>query len=290
MEVTLSEYAGFCDGVERAYEIVKKIANDPKVKKPIFVLGSLVHNQDVVEKIESLGIGKVNPKEKLEEIFSSADDKIGTLIITAHGMGPRIYEIAKKRGVDIIDTTCPKVTKVQRLARVFLDRLYQIVIIGEKDHKEVKGIYEWAKKKAVFVENRIDLKKIKLDISKKIAIISQTTQNKDFVEEAAEAIKKKYKEVEVVDTVCLTTQNRQEEVKKLAKGNDAIIVIGSPTSANSTRLWEIASRINKKTHFIERVEDIKKEWFAGCKRVGITAGASSPKWIIQDVVTYLKKI
>ncbi|HBO16749.1 MAG: 4-hydroxy-3-methylbut-2-enyl diphosphate reductase [Candidatus Moranbacteria bacterium GW2011_GWE2_35_2-] len=290
MEVTLSKYAGFCDGVDRAYNIVKKIADDPMIKKPIYVLGSLVHNEDVVKKIEQLGIGNIKPGERLEEIFEYADKKIGTLVITAHGMGPKIYELAKKKGVDIVDTTCPKVTKVQRLARVFFDRLYQIVIVGEKDHKEVKGIYEWAKKKAVFVENILDLKKLRLDVSKKVAIISQTTQSQDFVKKVSDFIRGKYSDVELVDTICLATQNRQNEVKELAKRNDAVIIIGSPESANSNRLWEISKKINSRSYFIQRKYDIKKEWFDNCQKIGVTAGASSPKWIIEDVMVYLKSL
>lgn len=298
MEVTLSKYAGFCDGVERAYNIVKKIADDPLVKKPIFVLGSLVHNEDVVKRIEQLGIGNIKPKEKLEDIFdeksaiggSASGGKIGTLVITAHGMGPKIYELAKKKGVDIVDTTCPKVTRVQRLARVFFDRLYQIVIVGEKDHKEVKGIYEWAKKKAIFVENILDLKKLRLDVSKKVAIISQTTQNQDFVKKVSDFIRGKYKDVELVDTICLATQNRQNEVKELAKRNDTVIIIGSPESANSTRLWEISKQINPKSHFVQNKNEIKKEWFVDCRKVGVTAGASSPDWVIEDVMNFLKSL
>lgn len=298
MEVTLSKYAGFCDGVERAYNIVKKIADDPLVKKPIFVLGSLVHNEDVVKKIQELGIGNIKPKESLEEIFdeksasggSAAGGKIGTLVITAHGMGPKIYELAKKNGVDIVDTTCPKVTRVQRLARVFFDRLYQIVIVGEKDHKEVKGIYEWAKKKAIFVENILDLKKLRLDVSKKVAIISQTTQNQDFVKKVSDFIRGKYKDVELVDTICLATQNRQNEVKELAKRNDIVVIIGSPESANSTRLWEISKQINPKSHFVQNKNEIKKEWFVDCRKVGVTAGASSPDWVIEDVMNFLKSL
>jgi 4-hydroxy-3-methylbut-2-enyl diphosphate reductase len=298
MEITLSKYAGFCDGVERAYNIVKKIANDPLVKKPIFVLGSLVHNEDVVKRIEQLGIGNIKPKEKLEDIFdeksarggSASGGKIGTLVITAHGMGPKIYELAKKKGVDIIDTTCPKVTKVQRLARIFFDRLYQVVIVGEKNHKEVRGIYEWARKKAVFVENTLDLKNLRLDISKKIAIISQTTQNQDFVKKVSDFISSRYKDVELVDTICLATQNRQDEVKNLAYSNDAVVVIGSPDSANSTRLWEIAKQINPNSYFVQRRGDIRKDWFEGCQRIGVTAGASSPEWIIGDVMDCLKNI
>lgn len=289
MKVTLSKYAGFCDGVERAYEIVKEIAKKPEIKRPIFVLGSLVHNKDVVDSIEKMGIKKIEFDGRVEEIAKKIDNKIGTLVITAHGIGPRIFEIAKKKGVDIVDTTCPKVIKVQRLAQVFFGRDHQVVIIGESKHKEVQGIHRWARKKSVIVSSDDDIDNLKLDSARPITVISQTTQNRDWVEEIAKKIKKKYPQADILDTVCSTTRNRQAEAKELAKNNDLVLVIGSPTSSNSNRLWEIAKEINEKTYFIERLEDVKREWLENCRRIGITAGASSPRWVIKDVVDYLEK-
>ncbi len=148
MKITLSKYAGFCDGVDRAYNIVKKMAQDSRVKKPIIVLGSLVHNDDVVQNIEKLGVKKIDFKGKIDEIIDKIDDKIGTLIVTAHGIGPKIFEIAKQKGVDIVDTTCPKVIKAQRLAETFWKRSRQIIIIGKKKHKETMGIFRWTRKQA----------------------------------------------------------------------------------------------------------------------------------------------
>lgn len=290
MKVTLSKYAGFCDGVERAYEIVKEIAKKPNVRKPIFVLGSLVHNKDVVDSIEKLGVKKIEFDGRVEEIAKKINDKIGTLVITAHGIGPKIFEIAKKKGVDVVDTTCPKVIKVQRLAQVFFGRNHQVVIIGEKEHKEVQGIHRWAKKKSIIVSNDEDINTLELDSKIPITVISQTTQNRDWVEAIAKKIKNRYPQAEILDTVCSTTRDRQTEAKELAKNNDLVLVIGSPTSSNSNRLWEIAKEINEKTYFIERLEDIKKEWLENCKNIGITAGASSPRWVIRDVVDYLEKV
>lgn len=290
MQITLSRYAGFCDGVRRAYDIVKKISRDPKVKKPIFVLGSLVHNQDVVNEIEKMGIKKIDFHGKFGEIFNGKNGKIGTLIITAHGMGPEIYKLAEKHGVNIVDATCPRVIKVQMLAKAFINRSCQIVVLGDKDHKEVKGISEWADKKTFFVDNEGELRKLKLDPGRKIAVVSQTTQDVDFTKRAADFFRKNYDQVEIADTICLATQNRQEEVKKMAKDNKVIIIIGSPDSANSTRLWEIARQNNSRSYFIERVRDIDEEWFVNCDKVGVTAGASTPDWIIEEVVGYLKKV
>lgn len=288
MNVTLSKYAGFCDGVEGAYAKVKEINDNPMVKKPIFVLGSLVHNNDVIANIEKMGIKKIDFNGSISEIADKINDRIGTLVITAHGIGPKIFEIAKQKGIDIVDTTCPKVIKAQRLARVFLNRDYQIIIIGEKKHKEVQGIYRWAVKKANIVSSFEDVDNLNLADDKKIVVISQTTQNKDFVDGIVEKIIVKYPEAEIFDTVCLTTKNRQEEVAQLARDNEIVFVVGSQESSNSNRLWEIAKDINKKTYFIERLADIKKEWLEGINRIGITGGASSPKWIIGEVVEYLE--
>ncbi|HAS00127.1 MAG: Hydroxymethylbutenyl pyrophosphate reductase [Candidatus Moranbacteria bacterium GW2011_GWC2_37_73] len=288
MEITLSQYAGFCEGVERAYDIVEKIAKDPKVKRPIFVLGSLVHNEDVVEKIEKMGIQKVHVEGPLEDFFEKIKNEVGTLVITAHGIGPQIYELAKKYEVDLVDTTCPRVVKVQRLAKAFFDRDVQVVIIGEKNHKEVKGIFEWANKKAIFIETDEDLCGFDVDPAKKIAVISQTTQDQEFVDRAAAQISQKYPKAEVVDSICLTTHHRQTEIKQLAQENDVVIVIGSPESANSKRLWEIAKRVNESSYFVQRASEIENKWFANCKKVAVTAGASTPKWIIDDVIAKLE--
>lgn len=290
MEITLSAYAGFCEGVERAYNIVEKIANDPTVKRPIFVLGSLVHNDDVVEKIEKMGVQKVHVEGPLEDFFEKIKNEVGTLVITAHGIGPKIYELAKQYNVDLVDTTCPRVVKVQRLAKAFFDRNTQVVIIGEKNHKEVKGIYEWASKKAIFIETDEDLCGFDVDAAKKIAVISQTTQDQEFVDRAAAQISKKYPNAEVVDSICLTTHHRQTEIKQLAEKNEIVIVIGCPESANSKRLWEIAQRVNPSSYFIQRSAELKNEWFADCKKVAVTAGASTPKWIIDEVLEKIKSL
>jgi 4-hydroxy-3-methylbut-2-enyl diphosphate reductase len=287
MEITLSQYAGFCEGVQRAYDIVEKITKDPAIKRPIFVLGSLVHNDDVVNKIEKMGVRKVHVEGPLEDFFEQIKDEVGTLVITAHGIGPQIYTLAKKYQVDLVDTTCPRVIKVQRLAKTFFDRDTQIVIVGEKNHKEVKGIYEWASKKAIFIETDEDLCGFDVDAKKKIAVISQTTQDQEFVDRAATQIVKKYPHAEVVDSICLTTHHRQTEIKQLANKNDVVIVIGSPESANSKRLWEIAQRVNPLAYFISRASELNHEWFTGHSRVAVTAGASTPGWIIDEVMNVI---
>jgi (E)-4-hydroxy-3-methyl-but-2-enyl pyrophosphate reductase len=290
MEITLSKYAGFCEGVARAYGIVEKIAKDPQTKRPIFILGSLVHNSDVVEKIEKLGVQKVSIEGTSEDFFAKIKDKVGTLVITAHGVGPEIYALAEKYGVPLVDTTCPRVIKVQRLAKTFLGREAQIVIIGEKKHKEVIGICGWAENKVSIVETQEDLQRLALDPNRKIAVISQTTQDQEFVAASASAIAQEYPQVEIVDSICLTTHNRQTEMKELAQKNDVVIVVGCPESANSTRLWEIAKRINPESHFIQSSAELEKQWFAGFGKVAVTAGASTPAWIIDSIVEKIESM
>ncbi len=290
MKITLSKYAGFCEGVQRAYEMVEKIAKDSKVKKPIFVLGALVHNDEVVAKIESLGVKKINVEGELEDFFEKNESQIGTLVITAHGVGPKIYELAKKYQIYLVDTTCPRVIKVQRLAKNFFEKNVQIVIIGEKNHKEVVGIFQWGGESAIFVETEKDLKDLNLDPNKEIAVLSQTTQDQEFVKRAAAQISKKYPKAQILDSICLATHERQSEISQLTKNNEVVIIIGDPASSNSKRLFEIAKRSNKNSYFIQKAQQLEQKWFAGKKTVAVTAGASTPAWIIEEVVLKLKNL
>lgn len=283
MKITLSQFAGFCDGVRRAYDIVSGL-DMTKVRQPVFVLGSLVHNSDVVKKIEEKGIAKID----LESFLQSAPGEIGTLIVTAHGVGPNIYTVAKEKSIDLIDTTCPKVIKVQRLAQNFVKRGYIIVLIGDKNHKEVRSIFEWGEEKPIIISDDQDLENVDLSKAEKIMILSQTTQSKEFVEKVWKFIENKYEKVEKINTICLATNQRQGEIQRISQESDAVVVIGSPESANSTMLYEIARKINKKVVFVERAEALNESFFAGVESVAVTAGASTPSWIIEAVINRLK--
>ncbi len=289
MEINLSKYAGFCEGVGRAYQIVEEAVFDSRIPKPIAVLGSLVHNADVVKKIQQWGVLKVEVENSLEETLSKIKGKVKTLVITAHGAGPRIYELAKEKGFELIDATCPKVIKVQRLAQTFWKKGAQVVIVGEKKHKEVRGINEWACEKGILVENQQDLKNIQLSKDDESVLLSQTTQNSQLVERIGKSLQQEHLKLKIFDTLCLTTHNRQAEIRQLAKKNDAVVVIGSPESSNSNRLWEIAKEENPRSFFIERADQLQKDWFEGCQKIAVSAGASTPDWIIQEVLENLRK-
>jgi (E)-4-hydroxy-3-methyl-but-2-enyl pyrophosphate reductase len=290
MKITLSKHAGFCDGVRRAYEMIVKAARDPKVKKPIYVLGSLVHNEDVVKNLAAMGVRKIHVDRNLFKNLRPLKKDIGVLVITAHGMGPAIYQYCEKEKINLIDATCPRVIRVQKLAKFFSEKLHKLIIVGDKNHKETKGIREWSKNTALVAEKIADLKKIKLKSAKNIAVLFQTTQDLDLLEVVSSFAKNFCPNAKILNTICLATSHRQREVKKLAKSNDAVVIIGSPQSANSKRLWEIAKKINPHSYFIERAGQIKKEWFSETEKVGITAGASTPSWIIEDVVDYLRRV
>ncbi|MFZ2975208.1 MAG: 4-hydroxy-3-methylbut-2-enyl diphosphate reductase [Candidatus Moraniibacteriota bacterium] len=285
MKIYLSQFAGFCDGVRRAYEMISML-DIARAKKPIYILGSLAHNADVVKEIRKKGISRID----LEDFLKSKKGEIGTIIVTAHGVGPEIFTLAKKKGIEIVDTTCPKVIKVQRLAKVFSARNYTIILIGDKGHKEVEGINSWGGKKALIVSNQKDLEKLNIPKGEKIIILSQTTQSKDFFEEAGKFIEKKFPDVKIISTICYTTHDRQDEISKLAGDMDVVIVIGSKESANSTRLFEISKEKNNKTYFIENYSQLQHDWFLGAKEVLVTAGASTPSWVIEEVMKEIEKI
>lgn len=290
MKITLSKHAGFCAGVKRAYEMIVAAVADPKIKKPIFVMGSLVHNNDVVKNLEEMGVQKLKIDRNLFKNLKRIKKDIGTLVITAHGMGPAIYEFCKKEKISLMDTTCPKVIKVQKLAQFFSKKLHKLIIIGDKNHKETQGISEWSGNTARVVEKMADLKKLKIPSAKQVAVLFQTTQDLDLMEVASSFFGNLCPNAKIMNTICLATSNRQNEIKNIARKNEAVVVIGSPDSANSRRLYEISKKINAKSYFIENIAQFKDEWLKAVKNIGITAGASTPSWVIEDVVKYLKKV
>lgn len=271
LKIIVGRHSGFCFGVKRAYNLAKMNSFDCE---KLYMLGKLVHNDDVCNELKKKGI---------KEIEQLSDIRDGAIIFTAHGVGPDIYEKANRNGLRIIDTTCPKVMKAQRLAQNFVEKGWQVIIFGDKKHKEVKGIKKWSRSKAVIVKNIEEAKKIKLDKKKKYYLISQTTQNVTEFKKIKDYLSKNLTNFSFFNTICDSTDNRQNEIRKLAKSNDAVIVIGGRDSANTRRLFEIAKSLNPKSYFIENASQLKKNWFTGIKKVAISAGASTPEWVIEEV-------
>jgi 4-hydroxy-3-methylbut-2-enyl diphosphate reductase len=277
MKIILGRYSGFCFGVKRAYDLTCVNSKDCD---NVYILGKLVHNNDVCQDLYKRGI---------KEIRNLSDIKEGTVIFTAHGVGPGSYEDASARGLKIIDTTCPKVMKSQRLAKSCDEKKYQVIIFGDKDHKEVKSIFEWSAKHAKIVGSLAEAEKLKLNKAKKYCLVAQTTQNVEEFKKIIAYFQKNLRNLAYFNTICDSTDDRQKEIRKLAKENDVVIVIGGKDSANSRMLHEIAKKINKNSFFIENEHELKKMSFKGAKKIAVSAGASTPNWIIKRIVDNLKK-
>lgn len=279
MQVIIAEHAGFCWGVKRAIEIATNIRKNEG--NTIYVLGHLVHNEDVVHKLEEMGI-------EIVEDFTEAKEG-SVLLITAHGLDYKIIQCAKRAGFRIIDTTCPIVQKVHRLTRRFLDEGRKIIIIGHSNHIEVKGINGVADGHAQIVGSIEEIENIHLKPQDKVGIVVQTTFNIIQMQEIIDALHRRFPNVDFAlkDSICYDVKDKQREIRELATQVNAIVVVGSKTSSNTTRLYEIALTMCPKTYFVSKAEELPID-FSGVEKVCITAGASTPNWIIQEVVEYLR--
>lgn len=297
MQIIVSQYAGFCFGVARAIKLVEKFidrlqprainqAQNVRLKKAIFMLGELVHNEHVMGKIEKKGVKIIN---SLSEINRNLYKK-AILVITAHGIDPKIILAAKAKGLQVLDTTCPKVTRVHQMAKYLYRQGYKIFIFGDKDHVEVSGILGTVNNHAKVVENVSEAEKIKISPHDKVGLICQTTQDIENFEKIANIIKSKSKDCLIFNTICDSTRGRQMDAKNLALDSDSMIVVGSKKSANTKRLYQISKKINPKTYWINGKDEIKREWFSNVKVLGIMAGASTPYEVINDIVKSIKDI
>ena len=266
MRVRVAEKAGFCFGVKRAYNIAEEASGKGKH----YTLGSLVHNRQVKERLKEKGILQV---EKVGEISS------GSIIIRAHGVPKRVVEEAIRKGHKVVDATCPYVKRGEARAILLDKEGFKLVIFGEKDHPEVKGIAGNIENYEV-IGSVAEARDIRGD---KIGLVSQTTQNRKLFFEVEKILGGKCKEFKSFDTICAATTERQEETRQLARETDAMIIIGDKTSGNTRRLFEISKENNGRTYWIETAEDLEESWFSGIREVGISAGASTPDFTIQEV-------
>lgn len=278
MKIILSKQAGFCYGVKRAVD--KTWETLKKNQRPVYMLGEIVHNKEVVKKLARAGA-------KIIDNLSEAENHQATLLIRAHGTTPQTLAQAKKLKLDIVDATCPMVKLVHNLALKMIKEGCQIVLAGDKGHEEIIGIIGTTADKAIVVENPEEAAGLKY--YPKIALLSQTTQSLKNLQAIASGLVSRCAELRVYNTICLATSLRQNELIKLAKLVDLIIVIGSRHSANTVRLAEISKSLGVKTYHIDNPDELKKLWFKNIKKVGVTAGASTPDWIIKEVIARLKK-
>jgi 4-hydroxy-3-methylbut-2-enyl diphosphate reductase len=270
LRIHVCEGVGFCSGVKRA--IKTALAAAGRSSDGVYSLGPLIHNPQVVRKLEVVG---VKPLRKLRRGG-------GLMVVRSHGASPRTLAKAEEYGFELIDATCPFVRKAQNNARKLYEMGYRVIIVGEKTHPEVKGIRSYVFGKARVVENVDQVKRLKF--GSRVGIIAQTTTAVDTFASIVSEVTKRAREVLVFNTICVETARRQERARSLARKVDVLLVVGGRNSANTSRLEELCRSICPKTHHVETADEIDGRWFGKGASVGIVAGASTPRWLVTDIV------
>jgi (E)-4-hydroxy-3-methyl-but-2-enyl pyrophosphate reductase len=277
--IVVAESSGFCWGVSRAFEKVMKIAEQQAGPKPVYTYGPLIHNPQAVKVLEDKGI------RVLKEIPAKLQ---GTVVIRTHGIPPQERKRLENAGAMICDATCPDVAVIQGRVRKHLRQGCFIIIIGDKEHPEVKALLGFAEKKGTCVIRAEEVEKLPADLEK-VCVVSQSTQQHSKFEELVSLIKNRYPNAVVFDTICRSTGIRQEEVRALTSEVDAMVVVGGRNSSNTNRLAEISKEMGTPTFLIESDEEIDPREFMEFDAIGVTAGASTPKWVIERVVSKLQE-
>ena len=277
MKVKLARSAGFCMGVRRAMEMVLAEAN--RHEGVLYTYGPLIHNTQVIDLLKSKNVNSINDISGL---------KNGTVLIRAHGIPPEERNMLKASNMKIIDATCPRVAKVQAIIRRHAKKGYTPVIVGDKDHAEVIGLVGYGDGKAIVINSMEEL--LHLPESEKICLVAQTTQNEKVYEDITEKVMARFPDSVVFNTICEATSERQSEVKELAAYVDCMVVVGGYHSGNTKRLAQVAEEAGTKAYHIETEKEIRKEDFQDMEVVGVTAGASTPNWMIKNVVKEIESI
>jgi 4-hydroxy-3-methylbut-2-enyl diphosphate reductase len=273
VKVILAKTAGFCFGVKRAVDTVYEQAG----KENIYTFGPIIHNEEVVKDLENKGVKVIQSEEELNSI------KDGTVIIRSHGATKRIYDILERNGVNYVDATCPFVKKIHKVVKEHSDKGYEIIIIGNDKHPEVEGIKGWCNSKVTVIENAEEANFYSNSGNQKVCIVSQTTFNYNKFKYLVEIISKKGYDIIVLNTICSATEERQTEARRVADQVEAMIVIGDKHSSNTQKLFEICKDECENTYYIQTLDDLDTQSLQFFGSVGITAGASTPNNIIEEV-------
>ena len=298
MKVTVAKSAGFCFGVKRAVETVyKEIENRKKQKEynresnkegnkesnkegwdHSYTYGPIIHNEQVVADLEKNGVTVLNSMEELLAI------EHGTVIIRSHGVDRKTNDYIRERDLKLVDATCPFVKKIHKTVMEKSRDGYAILIIGNEKHPEVQGIKGWSESDTFIINTEEQAEKFEYDRGKKLCVVAQTTFNYKKFDKMVEIIGKKGYDIIVVNTICNATNERQAEARQIASGSDAMIVIGGKSSSNTQKLYEICKEECKNTYYIQKLKDLDLKKLQTCRNVGITAGASTPNNIIEEVL------
>jgi len=281
MEIKLAKTAGFCFGVKRAVDTVYKEAE--KNNETIYTFGPIIHNEQVVEDLEKNGVFVVNTIEELKALKAGT-----TVIVRSHGVGKAIYDLMEECGLNIVDATCPFVKKIHRIVERESKAGKRIIIIGNDKHPEVEGIKGWVCGNATVIETFDEAHGFTAENDEQLCIVSQTTFNYNKFQDLVEIISEKGYDVESINTICNATEERQTEAKLIAGTVDSMIVIGGSHSSNTQKLFEICKKECENTYYIQTLEDLNMENLKGSNYVGITAGASTPNNIIEEVQKYVR--
>ena len=280
MEVVVAEHAGFCFGVTKAVDTVyEQISNK---KQNIYTFGPIIHNEIVVSDLESKGVKVIEDVDGLKGVTE------GTVIIRSHGVTKEVHARLEKTGLEIIDATCPFVKRIHRIVEEESLKGKNIIVVGSKSHPEVEGIVSYANGPVYVVESPEMAEKFSADRNADYTVVSQTTFNKNKFQETIEILHNYGYNINIVNTICNATDERQTEAEEIASRADVMIVIGGSHSSNSRKLYEICAARCDRTYFIQTLDDLKLEIPDGARLVGITAGASTPKNIIEEVQKHVR--
>ncbi len=283
MNIILAKPRGFCAGVTRAIETVERAID--KFGPPVYVRHEIVHNKFVVESLRKKGAIFVDEVDQIP---------VGAItIFSAHGVSDKVEEDAMARGLDVIDATCPLVSKVHREAKKYEEEDYEIILIGHKGHPEVEGTRGRVKKEVILVTDENDARTVEIKNPNKIAYVTQTTLSVDDTKKIAAVLESRFPTLQqglATKDICYATQNRQDAVRSLSKMVDILLVIGAKNSSNSNRLRDLGEESGLKSFLINSAADIEEKWFDGVKNIGLTAGASAPEILVQDVISKIKEI
>ena len=281
MEVKLAKTAGFCFGVKRAvdtvYRQIEKEKSDVEDEKKIYTYGPIIHNEEVIKDLEKKGVQVLRTEDALDGISE------GTVIIRSHGVEKRIYDKMEAKGLEIVDATCPFVKKIHNIVEKESREGKHIVIIGSEDHPEVIGIKGWVNGPVTVLKTEEEACTFEVEDNASVCVVAQTTFNYNKFKELVEIIEKKSYDISVLNTICGATKERQTEAKSIAEAVDAMIVIGDKHSSNTQKLFEICRGACADTYYIQTLDDLNMNQLRSVETVGITAGASTPNKIIEEV-------
>ena len=280
MKITVAKSAGFCFGVQRAVDSVYKELEENSGK--IYTFGPIIHNEQVVEDLNKRGIEVIDTVERLKKI------KEGTVVIRSHGVAKEIYDILEQQKLKMVDATCPFVKKIHNIVLDESNNGKTIIIIGNDNHPEVEGIKGWVNGEVIVINKEEQIEKLSLPEQTKACIVSQTTFNHNKFKYLVEIIRKKGYDITVVNTICNATHVRQVEAQKISSKVDGMIVIGGKNSSNTQKLYDICRNECENTFYVQTVKDLNLHELKSLKSIGITAGASTPKKIIEEVQEHVR--